>query len=334
VEQLMLEPKIDAHAHFMALAQEDEARFIAALEKHNVTWLTICTAGTEWDNMRKQIELAKRLHSAYPGRVAWAVSFNLENWGAPDWLEQAIATIDDGIANGAIAVKLWKDLGMVLKDPDGGYVMVDDPRLSPVLEHVESRGLTLVTHIGEPYNCWQPLEKMTNDRSVEYFGSHPEYHGYLHPEVPDYWAQINARDNLLAQHPGLRVVGAHLASLEWNLDELAKRLERFPNLAADLAERIYNLQEFERDKVREFVLKYQDRILYGTDNITGWSDSTATDIAKMDNDYKSDYSYFATDEEVQVPWISPDTVVNGLALPAPVLRKIFYENAKQWYPGI
>ena len=266
--------------------------------------------------------------------MVWATSFYLENWGDPDWEQQSIATIAEGIERGAIAVKIWKEFGMVLKDPDSSYVMADDPRLSPVLDYIQSRDLTLIAHIGEPYNCWQPLDKMTNVRSVEYYSEHPQYHGYLHPEVPGYWEQINTRDSLLARHPDLRVVGAHLGSLEWNLDELAARLDRYPNFAVDMAERIYNLQEFERDKVREFILKYQDRLLYGTDMVSGWSDGVDSDLEKLDRVYMSDYRYFATSEYIEVPWISPTTVVQGLSLPAPVLRKIFYQNARKWFPGI
>ena len=202
VEELMQEPKIDAHAHFMALAEEDEEKFVAVLNKHNMTWLTICTVGTDWKNLQKQITLAGHLHAAYPDRVEWIVSFNLENWGSPEWQQQAIQTIDSGVERGAVAVKVWKELGMVLKDSDSSYVMVDDPRLTPVFDYIESRGLTLAAHIGEPYNCWLPLDSMTNQRSVEYFSEHPQYHGYLHPEAPGYWKQIASRDSLLATASG------------------------------------------------------------------------------------------------------------------------------------
>ncbi|MFC1537537.1 amidohydrolase family protein [Gemmatimonadota bacterium] len=335
VEELMQEPKIDAHAHFMALTVEDEEKFIAKLNEHNMTWLTICTVGTDWANLQKQIGLAEHLHADYPKRVGWAVSFNLENWGSPKWQQQAIATIASGVKKGALAVKVWKDFGMLLKDTDGNFVMVDDPRLTPVFNYLESRGLTLAAHIGEPYNCWLPVDSMTNERSVEYYSEHPQYHGYLHPEVPGYWEQIASRDSLLARHPGLRVVGAHLGSLEWNLEELAARFECYPNFAVDMAERIYNLQEHDRDQVRDFIITYQDRLLYGTDLVSGWGDKGVEgDLEKLEHTYLSDYRYFATDEQVKVHWISPTTMVRGLALPASVLKKIFYGNARKWYPGL
>ena len=54
----------------------------------------------------------------------------------------------------------------------------------------------------------------------------------------------------------------------------------------------------------------------------------------LDEVYRSDYRYFGTDQEFEVPAIKPNFKVRGLALPAPVLKKIYYENALKWYPGI
>jgi len=48
---------------------------------------------------------------------------------------------------------------------------------------------------------------------------------YLHPEMPSYEDQLKARDGLLERHPKLQFTGAHLASLEWSVDELAAFLE-------------------------------------------------------------------------------------------------------------
>ncbi len=65
---------------------------------------------------------------------------------------------------------------------------------------------------------------------------------YLHPEFPSYEDQIKARDHMLEKHPDLKFIGAHLGSLEWSADELAKRLDKFPNMVVDMAARISHLQ--------------------------------------------------------------------------------------------
>ncbi len=115
------------------------------------------------------------------------------------------------------------------------------------------------------------------------------------------------------------------------------RLVLLPNIVA------LSMQEFKHhgrdtfigERVRDFIIKYQDRLLYGTDLVSGWGENGVDgDLGKLDNTYLSDYRYFASDEEIGVPWISESTRVQGLKLPAAVLKKIFFRNAKTWYPGI
>src|SRR5690606_15613879 len=109
---------------------------------------------------------------------------------------------------------------------------------------------------------------MTDSGNYRYFKSHPEYHMYLHPEAPSYEDQINARDHLLEKFPNLIFTGAHIGSIEWSVDEIAKRLDKFPNMNIDLSARMAHLQYqsiADYDKVRNFMLKYKDRIIYGTD---------------------------------------------------------------------
>jgi predicted TIM-barrel fold metal-dependent hydrolase len=339
VDQLMKMPKIDAHAHISTLGPGQAETFIAFLVKHNFRWLAICTGGMDWNRLQQKIELMRNLHRSYPERIGWATSFDLSNWGAADWEKAATKTLTDGFSQGAVAGKVWKDIGMVLKDPDGKYVMIDDPRLGPVLDSIARQGHPLVAHLGEPRNCWLPLDSMTTDSDRSYFRGNPQYHGYLHPEVPGYTQQIAARDAVLKQHPQLKVVGCHLGSLEYDVDELAKRLDQYPNFAVDLAARMVHLQIQPREKVRNFILKYQDRILYATDlEIGGGKGEVAADLApslaRIEGVYRLDATWLATDQQVEVPRAKAGYLSRGLALPAPVLRKIYYENARKWYPGL
>jgi predicted TIM-barrel fold metal-dependent hydrolase len=336
LEQLERMPKIDAHAHVAEGGVADEKRFIDLLKRHNVKWLDICVVGTDWGKLRKKIAFAESLHQRYPRQVAWAGSFNLENWGRDGWRKAALETIEQSFAHGAVAIKVWKEIGMVIKDPDGRWVMIDDPRFDPLFDYIEGRNKTLVGHIGEPRNCWLPLESMTVASDHGYYKEHPQYHGFLHPEVPGYWEQIKARDHVLEKHPRLRFVGCHLGSLEYDVEELARRLDKYPNFAVDTAERIVHFQVQDREKVRKFLVKYQDRILYGTDceiGLSGPADFEAR-MKRFDHIYRQDYRYFATDGAIEVPEVKPGFTVRGLELPLPVLKKIFYENALKWYPGI
>ena len=215
MEDLEKMPKIDAHAHVAEGGVGDEKLFINLLKKHNIKWLDICVVGTAWTKLQKKIVFAESLHRRYPEQIAWATSFNLENWEQADWKRSALTTIEQGFAHGAVAVKVWKEIGMVLKDANGHWVMIDDARFDPLLDYIESQNKTLVAHIGKPRDCWLPPEKMMVADVGSYYAEHPQYYGFRRPEIPGYWEQVKARDHVLEKHPRLRVVGCHLGSLEY-----------------------------------------------------------------------------------------------------------------------
>jgi predicted TIM-barrel fold metal-dependent hydrolase len=155
---------------------------------------------------------------------------------------------------------------------------------------------------------------------------------FLHPDYPSYEDQINARDNLLRKNPDLIFIGCHLGSLEWNVDSLAKRLDMFPNMAVDMAARICHLQyqsSKDREKVREFCIKYQDRLLYGTD-LSEEPNANPEAFRKWVNDtWESDWRYFVTDDSMTSTNFKGS--FTGLKLPADVIDKIYSQNSVKWY---
>jgi len=338
VDELRSMPKIDAHAHIMDLQADTLEYLTAVLSRHNMKWLDICTfllgEGGQ-TGYERQVELAANYHSNAPQRLSWTAGVSLASWNGSSWLESSLAAISDAFSRGAVAVKVWKDIGMVLRDPDSSFVMIDDPRFDPIFGYIESQGKTLVAHIGEPRNCWLPLDSMSVEGDRGYYKEFPQYHCYRLPHIPDYWRQVESRDRVLEKYPNLRVVGCHLGSLEYDVDLLAGRLDKYPNLAVDMAGRIVHFQAQDREKVRRFIIKYQDRLLYGTDNLIGWSkEDVRSQLEKIEKVYELDYRYFATDEMLKVSEVRQGCTCQGLALPEDVLRKIYRDNAIRWYPGI
>ena len=154
-----------------------------------------------------------------------------------------------------------------------------------------------------------------NDR--RYFQNNPQYHMYLHPEMPSYEEQLAARDRMLGKHPNLPFLGAHFGSLEWSVDALARFLEEHPSAVVDTAARMGQLEyQSQRDwkKVRDFMLKYQDRILYGTDGGVQAPGQAASALIQMQKRWQSDWIYLASREEQSVPEL--DLPVKGLHLPS------------------
>ena len=125
-------------------------------------------------------------------------------------------------------MKIWKNIGMGLKDADGRYVMPDDHRLEPVIARLERDHIVLLGHQAEPLNCWLPFDKMTVRSDQDYFREHPQYYMYEHPEMPSHDTILAARDRMLNAHPALRFDAVHLASLEWDVDKVAIFSIAFP----------------------------------------------------------------------------------------------------------
>jgi hypothetical protein len=321
--------KYDTHVHLNVV----DSSFINQARKDNLRLLTVnVNSGRPVEEQRS---VALQLVKEFPDRLHFATAFNLKNWGTDEWLPQTIAYLKQSFDSGAIAVKIWKNIGMELKDANGKWVMIDDPRFDTVLNFIEQNNITVLGHLGEPRNAWLATDSMTINDDKQYFTEHPQYHQFLHKENPSYEDQINARDNMLKKHPDLRFVGAHLGSLEWNVDELAKRLDQFPNMAVDMAARIPHLQVQSVknwQKVHDFMIKYQDRLIYATDHGVDPKSNVDAVNKYVHNVRVSDWKFFVTDEEMTVPDFSEK--FRGLKLPKEVVDKIYRTNAKKWFPGI
>jgi predicted TIM-barrel fold metal-dependent hydrolase len=146
--------------------------------------------------------------------------------------------------------------------------------------------------------------------------------------MPGYEDLMAARDRFVAAHPQLRFVGAHLASLEYDVDRIAAFLDRFPNANVDLAARMSQVQYQslrDYDHVRDFFIRYQDRLLYGSD----LAQQPGTDDEAVRRDahafWTSDWRYLATGTTQRIDDLDAD--VPGLRLPRSVIDKIYYRNA-------
>lgn len=322
--------KIDAHVHVHGRAE----RFMAQALADRFRILTINVEYPDYPPIAQQQQDAISLRQRYPGSVAFAATFTVQGFQSPGWSAAAVRSIEEARAHGAVGVKLWKNVGMVLRNPDGSYVMPDDARLEPVIAYLQRTSLVLLGHQAEPLNCWLPLEKMAVRSDRDYFSEHPQYYMYRHPEMPTHEAILEARDRMLRAHPRLRFDAVHLASLEWDVDRIAAFLDSFPNAVVDLAARLVHLEyqaASHPQKVRGFLIRYQSRILYGSDLAYGPAESSAGEIAALHEDWLNDWRFLATAEPMRSPDF--DGEFRGLHLPRTVLDRIYHDNAQALFGG-
>jgi predicted TIM-barrel fold metal-dependent hydrolase len=319
--------RIDAHVHFFA----ESKPVLAVLERQNVTGVNICVVDRYdrgYETAPPQHRMARELARVSQGRLPWVAALDDGTFAQPGFAARALADLRRALDEGAIGVKIYKSMGMELRRSDGTYVLPDDPVFTPIFTALAERGTTVYAHLAEPIAAWQPLDPQSPDYG--YYENNPAWFVHGRAGVPSKDAILAARDHLLEQHPRLRVVGCHLGSMEEDVDDIARRLDRHPNFAVDTAARVVHLMRQPREKVRAFLVKYQDRVLYGTDVGMIPGDEGAVVARKLEERYARDWAYFATTQAVA----DEGRTVAGLGLPEPVLRKIFRENAVAWVRGL
>lgn len=318
---------IDTHTH----VAKGDAAFYAMLDRLHLHILDILLVD-DHEAYRKAIEpqLSDALKVVHQSRgyAALCTSIDPFKFNQPDFAASAIRDLDRDFSDGAVAVKIWKNIGMELKDRDGRYVLPDNPAFEPIFADIEQHNRTLIAHLAEPDTAWHPPDPKALDYS--YYQENPVWYMYNRPGAPTKQQILEARDHILRENPKLRLVGAHLGSMEDDLDGLAKRLDRYPNFAVDTAARVIHLVVMPTDKVRAFILKYQDRLVYATDLGVASNTNIQDAIKEWEDQYAEDWRFFATKDTFEYEGHK----TQGVGLPEPVLRKLYHENAVRWFPGI
>ncbi len=321
--------RIDAHLHVAA----DTPESLALMERYDLKYMNICVAQDAHGAWREQADTYAPISKSQPNRFAWCTTFDLPRFDDPKYVEKAIQGLERDFADGAVACKIWKNLGMEVRHPNGDHVLPNDPLIQPIIEYVASQNKTLLMHIAEPLECWLPLKEGSPHSG--YYSQYPEWHMYGRTDMPSHHDLMAARDAVVAQHPALRVIGAHLGSLEYDVDEVAKRLDQYPNFAVDTSARLTDLALQDTEKARRFCIKYQERILWGTDLVAGAVSKMTFErqtryLNYAEETYREYTEFFESDGDVKVG----RHTVRGLGLPDSVLEKIYRTNAERWYPGL
>jgi predicted TIM-barrel fold metal-dependent hydrolase len=321
-----LEP-IDTHTHVFQTAPA----FTGMLRKLHMHILDICVIDDHnklQAHLQPQLDDAMEVVHSNEGHASLCTTFDPYKFNQPGFSQGAVRQINRNFQQGAIAVKIWKNIGMELQAANGRYILPDDASFEPIYRDIAADQKTLVAHVADPSSLWEPPNRHTPDYS--YYMEHPEWYMFRKPHPASKEAILRARDHLLEMNPNLRVVGAHLGSMEADFDQLGQHLDRYPNFAVDVAARMPYLMMLPRDRAIAFITKYQDRLIYGTDLGFPPGEDPRVAVKEWENTYAHDWRYFATSDRLEYQRMA----IRGLDLPPPVLQKLYHDNAVRWFPGI
>lgn len=291
-------PRVDVHAHVgSADRMEGYIKVSDCLkEQYKINlalWIDLSFLRDSNEDPSKYLQLVRE---KYDNRFLPCIN----DFKIQDGLRYSPDELTDWMNKGIIGYKIWF----------GVTDMIDDPLFEPTFAKMEQVGMLGASiHVAQP----SPTEWC--------------------PNPLDFWRAQNAWERVLDRHPHLKVVNAHMLdhfNSDEQLDYLMYILETYPNLHVDLAARFQQFHRMDRDKLRDFMIKYADRILYGTDIGGQPKEGQYERTAQM---YFRSFQLLETDKIIEGGFFS-DTKTQGLALPEDVLNKIYYQNAARLYPRV
>ncbi len=307
-------PAIDVHNHVDDKGGErvPVAELIARMERLNLKRLVILTGG--WGEALQQV--LDRTVTPHPDRFTVFTEIDWKRVDEPGFGEAMARQVRDAVARGARGLKITKDLGLHVRDRNDRLVPVDDPRLDPVWAECGRLGIPVAIHVSDPDAFFEPVDA-TNERWDE-LGEYPEwsFHG---PRFPRKREILDARNRVFARHPETTFVALHVANHPEDLDEVSAVLDRYPNVVVETGARLAELGRQPR-RTREFVLRYPERVLFGTD------------MAPAEGMYRNWFRWLETADEYFDYWNYPTQgrwKVYGIDLPRDVLQKLYAGNAER-----
>ena len=253
-------PALDFHVHARGLTSKaayDE--LIALMDDIGMGAIVNLNGGTG-------AELDKVLAEGVPykDRVANFITFSAEGINEPGWSQKFAAEMERAFKAGAQGMKVSKQLGLGAKNPDGSFIQADDPRLDPIWDMAAKYDKPVMIHLSDSIGRFYPigpkneryeagLWHQKGDETNNYFKSGPSN------DVIE-----KARREMHRKHPKTRFVNAHLAMLYYDPEKLSSFLDTYPNADVEISATVQDLGRAPRFW-REFLIKYQDRVLFGTD---------------------------------------------------------------------
>ncbi len=310
-------PVIDIHNH-TTITQANVEEMIKDMDALNLRVLTNLSGGSDPEQVKQKVDFIRA--SKYADRFRVFANVNWNGAGGAGWGEKAVADLEASVKNGAIGLKIAKNLGLSATKADGSRLKVDDPALKPVWDACARLNIPVIIHTADPQEFFSPLD-FKNERWLELalFGDRRHY---LREDKLTFEDLMGERDRMYRANPRTRYIGAHFDWYGNNLAKAAKQLEEVPNLVLEVGAVLYDFARQPRG-AREFFIKYQDRVLFGKDSFA------ASEFPYYWRVFETKDEYFDYYRDYHAYW-----KLNGMDLPEDVLKKLYYKNALRVTSGL
>ncbi len=321
-------PVVDFHFHGRTLqTAADYEKLITVMDESGVGVIANMDGGFGAD-----FDRATTVGAPYRDRILQFARVDFAGINEPGWPARTATELERDFLAGAAGLKINKVLGLELTNPDGTYIQADDPRFDPIWEMCAKHDKPVMIHISDSYGRFLPIGPENERYEAGLWRSSPaeNYYGTGQP-TPDVIEQ--ARERMHAKHPKTRFVNAHMAMLYYDMDKVAALLDKYPNADVEISATVQDLGRAPL-MMRKFFLKYQDRILFGSDGNPGrGSEEFWLPHWRFLETYDEHFDHPAQMRSATGAPLHGRWRISGIGLPDDVLRKVYYANALRYLPA-
>lgn len=308
-------PFIDVHNHQWNMGNKDLSALTRDMDALHMQVMVNLSGGNNGTLKR----MTDNIKATAPKRFVIFANIDFEGIGQPGWTEKAVQQLETDVRNGAGGLKIFKSLGLSVRDSQGKRVPIDDPRLDAIWEKCGALKIAVLIHAADPEPFWEPIDEH-NERWLELV-THPGRRRSATSPAP--WEQIIEEEHrMFRKHPRTTFINAHFGWYANDLAHLSSLMDQIPNMYVEFGAVIAELGR-QPVAARRFFEKYQDRILFGKDS---WVPSEYATYFRV---LETADEYFPYHKKYHAFWR-----MYGMNLPDNILKKIYYKNALKIIPGI
>ncbi len=308
-------PFIDVHNHQNNMPSQNLGNLLSEMDKLNMK-VMVNLSGRSGEYLASAVKNVRQTNAK---RLIVFANISFTGIGEASWTETAVKQLEDDVKAGAQGLKIFKSLGLSVKDTKGKQVAVDDPRIEAIWEKCGQLGIPVLIHTADPKQFWDEPNAQ-NERWLEL----KQFPSRARPSTkyPSWKIVMDEQFDIIKRHPNTKFISAHLAWLGNNLPELGRLMNLYPNMYTEIGAVIHELGRQPKN-ARAFMIKYQDRVLFGKDI---WTTSEYYTYFRL---LETGDEYFPYYRKRHAFWR-----IYGLELPDEVLKKVYYKNALQLLPKL
>ena len=320
-------PFVDVHSHQWKMPVMDFTNLVAEMDSLNMGYMInlsgsgFATFAGNQDLM--DLSLTESLENikkqGVSNRFGVFVNVDFNKIDDADFGTNNVEIIKDAVKQGVIGLKVYKNLGLNLKDNSGSRVKVDDKRLNPIWQICGELNIPVLIHSGEPSPFFDPIDKH-NERWLHARQKPASFRPAS--EYPSFDVVMQEQYNMFKNNPNTTFINAHLGWYGNDLDKMSAQLDELSNVYTEIGAVIAELGR-QPIRARRFFVEHQDRVLFGKDTYKKSEFNVYFRILETSDEY---FDYY---RKRHAHW-----KMYGLNLPDSILKKLYYKNARKLFPNI